>query len=199
MMLALGFLLGFVGYVPLGNINLTVVQLSLNESAKRLWGYIVFATIMEFIYCMGCLEGMEALLQRPHWVIILKWAAVFIFFVLGLLSFFHNEDGKKRPTISGFKRGIFSALVNPLQIPFWLVWGVYLTQNKWLTGDLLSIILFAIVTAFGTTTILWLYSVGGKKLVLKLKLERKIMDRFIGVLLIGLSLWQLCHLLYTSA
>ena len=196
MMLVFGFLLGFVGYVPLGNINYTVVQLSLSGPVRRLWGYILLASVMEFFYCLGCLAGMEALLQRPQWVIILKWAAVFIFFVLGLLSFFHNEDAGKKPVISWFKRGVFAAFVNPLQIPFWLVWGVYLTQNKWLTSDLLSLVLFAIVTAGGTAAILWLYAVGGKKLVLKLKLERKIMDRFIGLLLISLSLWQLFHLLH---
>ena len=130
MVFAIGFLLGFAGYIPMGNINLTVVQLSLSESVKKVWGFILFATIMEFVYCIGCLEGMEALLQRPHWVIILKWAAVFIFFILGLLSFFHHEDGENKPAVSGFKRGIFAATINPLQIPFWLVWGVYLTQNK---------------------------------------------------------------------
>ncbi|MDB5283657.1 MAG: lysine transporter LysE, partial [Bacteroidota bacterium] len=182
-MIALGFLLGFIGYIPLGNINLTVVQLSIHESVKKVWAYILLASLMEFIYCLGCLEGMEVLLQKPHWVIALKWAAVVIFFLLGVLSFFHKEDPEKKSVISGFGRGVFAAIINPLQIPFWLVWGVYLTQNKWLHGELLSLILFAFVTSLGTISILWLYAVGGKKLVLKLKLERKIMDRVIGLLL----------------
>jgi threonine/homoserine/homoserine lactone efflux protein len=194
-MIILGFVLGFMGYLPLGNINLTVVQLSLGDSAKKLWGYILFASFMEFVYCVGCLEGMEVLLGKPDWVIILKWAAVVIFTLLGLLSFFHKEDGQKF-RVSGLSRGLFAATINPLQIPFWLVWGVYMIQNKWLHNDLPSIVIFAIITATGTVAILWLYAVGGKKLVEKLKLERKVLDRIVGVLLIGLAVWQLCRLIY---
>ena len=192
--MALGFILGFVGYLPPGNINLTVVQLALSHTQKRLWAFILFATVMEFLYCLGCLTGLDLLMQQPHLVSILQWLAVFIFAILGLLSFFHNENAVKTPVLSGFGRGIFAAFINPLQIPFWLVWGVYL--NDKLRGGFLSIAVFSAITASGTTCILWLYAVGGKKLIEHLKLERKLLDRIIGLILIGLAVLQLFKLLH---
>lgn len=195
-MIMFGFILGFLGYLPLGNINLTVVRLSMDNQPKRLWTYILFASFMEFVYCVGCLEGMTFLLAKPQWVTILEWTAVGIFILLGLLSFFHSEENGKANNLGGFGRGVFAAAVNPLQIPFWLVWGVYMTQNKWLSPDIASITFFAFVTTLGTVTILWLYASGGKRVVEKLKLERRFLDKIIGVLLIGLALWQLFKLLW---
>jgi len=192
--MALGFILGFVGYLPPGNINLAVLQLALKSSKSRLWGFIVFATFMEFLYCLGCLTGLDLLMQQPHLVIVLQWLAVFIFALLGLLSFFHDEDAVNIQALSGFGRGIFAAVINPLQVPFWLVWGVYL--NDKLRGGFLSITIFAVVTSLGTTCILWGYAVGGKKLVENMKLERKMIDRIIGLLLMGLAVLQLFKLLH---
>ena len=193
---AFGFMLGFMGYLPPGNINLTVVQLALHDSKNRLWAFIIFATVMEFLYCLGCLTGLDLLLRQPHLLIVLQWAAVFLFALLGLLSFFHNEDTSKIQALSGFGRGVVTAALNPLQVPFWLIWGVYLTENKWIDGNLLSTIIFALVTSIGTTCILWIYAVGGKKLVETMKLERKLLERMIGILFIVLAFWQLFKLLH---
>jgi threonine/homoserine/homoserine lactone efflux protein len=192
--MALGFILGFVGYLPPGNINLAVVRLAISHTRGRLWGFIAFATIMEFLYCLGCLTGLDLLMQQPNLVIVLQWLAVFIFAGLGLLSIFHDEDAVKIPALSGFGRGIFAAVINPLQVPFWLVWGVYL--NDKLKGGFLSITIFAFITSIGTTCILWIYAVGGKKLIENMKLERKIIDRIIGLLLIGLAVLQLLKLFH---
>ena len=194
--LAFGFMLGFMGYVPPGNINLSVVQLALGQHRNRLWLFILLATVMEFVYCMGCLTGLDLLLSQPQLVIVLKWISVFIFAVLGLLSYFHNEENIRVQALSGFGRGVFTAIINPLQIPFWLVWGVYLTENKWIDGNLASTAIFALVTSLGTVCVLWLYAIGGKKVVETMKLERKLLDRIIGLLLISLAFWQLFKLLH---
>ena len=194
-MFVLGFALGFGGYVLLGNINLTVVQLSVENIPKRLWSYISLVAFMEFAYCTACLTGMEALLRRPEWVTRLEWLAVFVFLLLGLLSFFHREEPIKISPFSGLGRGIFAALVNPLQVPFWLGWGVYMSDNNWMKNDLLSIASFAAVTSVGTIAILWLYAIAGKKIVEKLKLERVVLDKLIGILLMALACWELYKLL----
>ncbi len=192
--MALGFILGFVGYLPPGNINLTVVQLAISHTKGKLWAFILLATVMEFLYCLGCITGLDLLMQQPNLVVVLQWSAVVIFTALGLLSFFHNEDAVKIPALSGFGRGVFATIINPLQVPFWLVWGVYLSDK--LKDGFLAITIFAIITSIGTACILWIYAVGGKKLVENMKLERKILDRIIGVLLMGLAVLQLFKLLH---
>jgi threonine/homoserine/homoserine lactone efflux protein len=196
--LALGFVLGFLGYLPLGNINLTVVQISLSGNAKTLWTYILFVAIMEFVYCVACIGAADLLMQQPDWIIRLKWLAVIIFAALGILSLLKVEDEKTSLSKAHFQKGIFVAIVNPLQVPFWLIWSVFLTQNKLLRKEGIYISLFGAVTAVGTIVVLWLYAVGGKNLVVRLGLSRTFINRFIGVVLLGLAAWQLAKLLHPA-
>jgi threonine/homoserine/homoserine lactone efflux protein len=196
--LALGFILGFLGYLPLGNINLTVVQLSLSNNARTLWTYIVFVALMEFVYCVACIGAADLLMQQPDWIIRLKWLGIVIFAVLGILSFLKTDDGKKSLVNNHFKKGIFVAIVNPFQVPFWLIWSVYLAQNKLLRKEALYIALFGVVTALGTVAVLWLYALGGKNVVERLGLSQTFINRFIGLVLLGLAAWQMAKLLHPA-
>jgi threonine/homoserine/homoserine lactone efflux protein len=194
-MIAIGFILGFVGYLPLGNINLSVVQMSVGGETRKWQLFILFAAIMEFIYCFGCLYGMDRLLQQPKLIIFLNWSAVAIFLLLGLYTFLHTFRPQKTSNSSGLRRGVMVAIFNPLQIPFWLIWGVYVFQNGWVKSEAFSIAFFSLLCSLGTIAVLWLYAVAGKKLVEKLNVNRNILNRFIGSLLIVLALFQTIKLL----
>jgi len=196
MMIAVGFLLGFLGYLPLGNINLTVVQLALDEPVKKVWVYILFVALMEFVYCVACMLGMNVLLQEPFWVFTMKCLAVIIFLGLGWHTFSRAEAESSGAGFSGIGKGIFIAVVNPLQIPFWLIWGVYVIQNKWVQNDTASIINFGVITSLGTISVLWLYAVAGKKLIEAFKVNRVWLNRFIGLLFIGLAVLQIIQLIH---
>ena len=194
--LIFGFVLGFVGYLPLGNINLTVVQMSVSGSRRSWQQFILLAAVMELIYCFVCLYGMDMLLQQPQLIVYLGWSAVVIFLVLGLYTFLHTfKESSISNTSSGIRRGIFIAIFNPLQVPFWLIWGVYVFQNNWIKSDAVSIALFSIVCSIGTVAILWLYAEAGKKFVEKLNVNRNLLNRFIGSLLILLAVYQTFKLL----
>jgi threonine/homoserine/homoserine lactone efflux protein len=193
-MILIGFIIGFLGYLPPGNINLTAVQLGLSESAKRLWAFILFAAFMEFVYCYGSLLGMNFLLQQPHWINVLKWSAVAVFLLLGGLSLLPVKEGIESK-YAGIRKGVLIAIFNPLQIPFWLVWGVYVMQNNWVEANQWSMGLFSFITATGTIAVLWMYAVAGKRLVEKLNINRALLNRIIGVLLITLAILQAIKLL----
>lgn len=194
-MLLIAFALGFIGYLPLGNINMTVVQLSVSDTRKRWLTFIGFASLMEFVYCFLCLTGLDLLLQQAELVKFLSWLGVALFVVLGLLGLFYKEPDTTVKT-SDFRRGILIAIFNPLQIPFWLVWGVYLMQNHILKSEILTIALFSLVCTIGTILILYLYAIAGKKIVERLRVNRIWLNRFIGALLLvlaALQSWKLLH------
>ena len=192
MLFIVAFALGFVGYLPLGNINLTVVQMSVGEEKRKWQAFILFAAIMEFIYCFGCISGMLRLLAQPQLVIYLSWSSVAIFFLLGVFSFLHTQGSTLS---SGVKRGILIAVFNPLQVPFWMVWGVYVMQNGWVKSELGSIALFSLICAIGTVAVLYMYAVAGKKIVEKLNVNQTLLNRFIGSFLIFLAIYQAVKLL----
>ena len=193
-MVLVAFALGFAGYLPLGNINTTVVQLRLTNKRQHWQGFILFAAFMEFVYCFGSLYGIEQLRQQSQLLHLLNWSAVFLFLLLGLLSFFHSNPSPDN-TSAGIKKGILIAIFNPLQIPFWMVWGVYVMQNGWVNGSLSSILLFSTVCTVGTVAVLYLYAVAGKWMIEKLNLNQQNLNRFIGVLFIALAVYQLIKLM----
>ncbi len=194
MMLLVAFALGFVGYMPLGNINLTVVQLTINDTRRRWLTFIAFAAFMEFVYCFACLMTLNFLLQQDALVKFLSWLGVLLFVILGVLALLYKETDSPIKT-NDFKRGVLIALFNPLQIPFWLVWGVYLMRNHILIPETWLIAVFSLVCTIGTVLILYLYAIAGKKIVEKLRVNRIWMNRFIGVLLIVLAILQTVKLL----
>ena len=116
MMLVIAFFLGFVGYLPPGNINLTVVQMSLSQAKIRWQLFILFAAVMEFIYCFASLMGLELLLKQTQFVIFLSWSSVVIFLALGIASFWQSSRPETQQGNNDLKRGILVAILNPLQI-----------------------------------------------------------------------------------
>lgn len=196
-MIFIGFILGFIGYLPVGNINLTVVQLSVNDKHQRVWLFILFAALMEFLYCFFCLCGLERLLREPDLILVLDWAGVAIFLALGLFSWLQkvNADADQQFS-SGIKRGVLIAIFNPLQIPFWLVWGIYVMDKGWVKKEIFSMVVFSLLCSIGTIAVLWLYSYAGKKLVARLNLNALFLNRIIGGLLILLAVLQTAKLLF---
>ncbi|MFM2306664.1 MAG: hypothetical protein RLZZ367_1333 [Bacteroidota bacterium] len=194
MLYLFAFVLGFVGYLPPGNINLTVVQLRVSEHRTSWWWFILFAAAMEFVYCFGCMWGIQMLLKQQQLSHILNWSAVAIFLALGLFSILHNSTDNNSTSVE-IKRGILVAIINPLQIPFWMVWGVYAMKDGWLGNDALSIVLFSIACAIGTIAVLTMYAEVGRKLVEKLNLNKVLLNRIIGVLFISLAVYQTVKIL----
>ena len=198
MLFIVAFALGFVGYLPLGNINLTVVQMSVSEEKRKWQTFILFAALMEFIYCFGSLSGMNMLRKDEQLLFALNWSGVVIFFVLGILSLLQKEkpERKKELFSADIKRGVLIAIFNPLQIPFWMIWGVYVMENGWVKSTYNSIAVFSFVCALGTIAVLYMYAVAGKKIVERLNVNRTLLNRFIGVLLLVLALYQMVKFLH---
>jgi threonine/homoserine/homoserine lactone efflux protein len=195
-MIAVGFVLGFVGYLPLGNINLSVVQMSVSGEQRKWQLFILFAALMEFVYCFGCLYGMDQLLRQPKLIVFLNWSAVVIFLLLGFYTLLHTFRAQNvSVSSSGLRKGVMVAIFNPLQVPFWLIWGVYVFQNGWVKSEAVSIAIFSFLCSLGTIAVLWMYAIAGKKLVEKLNVNRNILNRFIGILLIVLAVFQTFKLL----
>ncbi|MFN8287364.1 MAG: LysE family transporter [Chitinophagales bacterium] len=195
-MILVGFLLGFLGYLPLGNINLAVVQVAVSESRRTLWSFILFVAFMEFVYCFACMMGMNYLVEQKELMTGLKWISVALFIALGLLTIFQKQGNEKGTVSPGMAKGIFVAIFNPLQLPFWLIWGMMVLKNKWVANETASIAIFSLLCAFGTIAVLVMYAEGGKKLVEKLKLNQNVINRSIGIFLIGLAVYQAISIVY---
>ncbi|MFN8297533.1 MAG: LysE family transporter [Chitinophagales bacterium] len=196
-MILIGFLLGFIGYLPPGNINLTVVQVALNSKRQTLWSFILFVALMEMIYCLACLSGLNYLLQQTHLLRILSWISVGLFLLLAAWILLQRERPADDKSVNhSLLRGILIAIFNPLQIPFWLAWGVYGFKNGWIEKSVADLALFSMLSAIGTMVVLWMYASAGLQLVASLNLRQLWLNRFIAGVLLLIATYQMAKLLF---
>lgn len=196
--IVIGLAIGFIGYLPLGNINLTVVQMALNRPIAHVIRFIILVAFFEFVYCYLCMKGMSWLVTQQDLILFLKWATVVVFSLLGVLALyqgFKQRNGHLVSTEHVMRKGILIAILNPFQIPFWIVWGLYLLQDNLINKNEPYLFIFALFTSFGTIAVLTLYGYLGKYLVERLKINQSALNLFIGVLLIVLAIIQAVKLL----
>src|SRR5665213_2532322 len=113
-MIFIGFLIGFMGYLPPGNINLTVVQMSIGRPKVHVWYFLLLAAFMEFVYCFGSMVGMKFLLAQPNLITSLRWSSVVVFAILGTLTFFHKAKEPGKRSFGSLRKGIIIAILNPM-------------------------------------------------------------------------------------
>ncbi len=134
-LLFIAFVFSFVGSIPPGTINLSVMQLSLKGRKSAAFRFALAAALVEYPYAYIALkfEGFlsDASLIQKNFEIL----GVVVMITLGLLSLWNNWKPGARPIgfmDSGFRRGVIISLLNPLAIPFWIGVTAYLRFQGWI-------------------------------------------------------------------
>jgi threonine/homoserine/homoserine lactone efflux protein len=164
-MLLLNFLIGvvvnFIGYVPLGNVNLTVVQLSINRGSQAAMYFITSFSIIEFFFTYTIMYFADWFASQKQMLYWLDWILIVIFLVLGISSWFNNQKQMREADYSlteSVRYGIILGIVNPMQIPFWMIGGTYLISKGWVETGHGALAIFSLGSALGSFICLWGFS-----------------------------------------
>lgn len=132
-----GFLVSFLGQLPLGNMSFTATQVGLQESISKAWQFAIGVAVVEMVYLRFALTGMDWVVQHRMVYLGLGWLTVGLFLVLGIMAIF---SAKKQQTeskalvlnnkLNRFVLGLTMSALNPVQIPFWVLWTSLLIQTK---------------------------------------------------------------------
>ncbi len=201
--LFLGFLVSFLGQLPLGNMSFTSTQICIQEGAKKAWQFAIGVAIVEMIYLRFALTGMDWIVRHRIWFLTLGWITVVMFFVLGFLAFrmAKKQSGEKKALLlknklNRFVLGLMMSALNPVQIPFWFLWTSTFIQTKVLPVNEVSFNLFTGGAGAGTLSGLAVYIHGGNWLVSKMKTSNKTLNKVMGVIFMITALIQLWRMLY---
>ena len=201
--LLLGFIISFLGQLPLGNMNLTATQLSVQENLRNAWKYGLGIVLVEIIYLRLALTGMDWVVEHKQLFAIMGWLAVIVFIALGVLAFVmarKQASTKKGLLLNNkmdrFLLGVVVSGVNPAQIPFWFLWSTQLLDSKLLMPTTGQFNLFIAGAGLGSLAGLALYIHGGKWLITKLKTSNKGLNIFMGIVFILAGLFQLYNMLF---
>jgi len=198
-----GWLVSFLGQLPLGTMSITSTQIAVQESFRNAWKYSFGVAIVEIIYLRLTLSGVDWILQHKLLFIILGWTTVVLFLVLGIVSFvtaFKQHTEKKavllENNISRFLLGLSMSALNPAQIRFWFIWSSYLLNNGSLPSDVFSFNVFTIGCGTGTIAGLALYMYGGNWVIKKMNAGTRILNIIMGGVFIIAALAQLYRMLW---
>lgn len=199
----IGALISFLGQLPLGNMNLTATQISVQENFKSAWKYGIGIVIVEITYLRLALTGMDWVVEHKQLFAIMGWVTVVMFVGLGIMSFIiarKQTSAKKGLLLNNkmdrFLLGVVVSGINPAQIPFWFLWSTQLINSKALEPTTSQFNLFTAGAGLGSLAGLAVYIHGGKWIIEKLKTSNKKLNIFMGIVFILAGLFQLYNMLF---
>jgi len=195
----IGFMVSFLGSLPLGTVNLAVIQTTVSINFRAGFYLALGATMIELIYSAIAIKFIAFLLQNPTVEIFIQLFCVPAFIILGFV-YLRKEDNVEGEEIKIVKRsqsflnGLFIGLINPLQIPFWIAYGSYLISEHYIDNDDFLLNVFIIGICSGTIVVLTLIALLSKKIISKINIQTRLINKSIGIVLFAIAIYQIVKL-----
>lgn len=186
------FFFSFIGSVPPGTLNLSVLQLGLERKINLAWRFALAAALIEYLYAWLALEFENRLTSLITENFKLITGVVMI--GLGLFSLKSAKKTSKlyqRFSNSGFRRGILLGILNPMALPFWVAVTAYAKSQQWI--DLTTTVekhSYVFGVSIGTLTLLVLLAYLARYLVSQFR-ENAILKKIPGYVLLALGVYAL--------
>jgi hypothetical protein len=190
----IGILVGFYGYLFPGNINLMVVHLYTSKQYRLLWLMLLLIVLFESLYCGISLYFLGGLHSNTKWYTIIEIVSFILILIMGLWMIFENKKDTKTTQQNTVYRGVFSIIIHPQQIPFWIVAGVLLNGLIQFDMKLSSLLPFILCNAIGTLLVMVSYMFLGNKLIRYFKLNLAQINKVMGSFYVLLALYHLVKL-----
>ena len=201
-MLFLTFLIGlianFIGYIPPGNINLSLIQITINRGMKQALLFIASFSCVEFFFTYFIMHAAKWLSAQGKLGTIIDWVMVALFGVMGIVTWINR---KKAPETAyseheSIKYGIMLGFLNPMQIPFWMITGTYIITHEWINTRMLSLVIFSIGAAAGAFLCLFLYARFAKYIQSKFALSTTFINTSIAILFFAFAGYHIVKQVY---
>lgn len=133
----LAFAFSFIGTIPPGTLNLTVLQLGLENKIKSALQFSIGAAIVEYPYCWIAIRFEEYITSSPAVVNNFERIGAVVMLTLGFLNLLSLRKPATTSARSGggFAKGLVLGILNPLAMPYWVGITAYLKSQGWLVLD----------------------------------------------------------------
>ena len=134
-----GFLVSFLGSIPLGYLNLVGLEIYTKSGLHDLVFFLFGVVLVETFVIYFTLLFAKQLTNNKKLMKIIDFFAVGFMFVLAFVFYFNfNQEIKSNEILrdyliySPFVIGIILNCFNFLQLPFWASWNLYLLNGKYI-------------------------------------------------------------------
>jgi threonine/homoserine/homoserine lactone efflux protein len=195
---ALGLILNAIGYIPPGNINLTLVQITINRGIKQALYFIAAFGFVEVIFTLLMMRFVQWLSLTIELDNIIDVVMIFLFLVLGAYTWKSRKEMPKADYShkDSIKLGALLGALNPMQVPYWLFVGTYLISHEWIDIGYLSLTVFSIGSGIGAAVTLYGFARFATYIKEKFDLSSYIVNKSIAILFFCLSAFHICKVIY---
>lgn len=196
--LFLGIIVNMLGYIPPGNINLTVVQITITRGIRQALYFITAFSVVEVLFTFGVMRFVQWLSSEINLENTIDVVMVLMFGVLGVLTW---KSRKEMPKADYSKKdsiryGLLLGVINPMQIPYWLFIGTYLISHEWIDIGYLSLSVFSIGSGIGAALALYGFARFAQYIQEKFALSSYIISKSIALLFFALSTYHVGKITY---
>lgn len=187
-----GTLFSFLGSIPPGTLNLSVLQLGLENKVKTALRFALAVSLVEYPYTWIGVQFQYWITSSPVVIENFQLITAIVMVAIGLLNLWSAE----KPTTfsvkfndSGFRRGLVLSVLNPMAIPFWIAITAYLKAVGWI--DLSTswrLHAYILGTSVGAMILLTLFALLANKLAVYVK-NNRIVKRVPGITLLILGIY----------
>lgn len=200
----IGIVLNAMGYIPPGNINLTVAQLTINKGMRQALYFILSFSCVEVFFTFGMMRfarwissdvNLDSNISEVRVGTYVDAFMIMLFIVMGTITWINRKKIPKTKAEDNRSRkgslfyGMLLGIINPVQIPFWLFFGNYVILHDWIQTNYLSLIIFSVGSGLGSAIALYGYAHFAKYIQEKFALSSHIINRSIALFLYALALY----------
>jgi threonine/homoserine/homoserine lactone efflux protein len=194
-----GFAMSFVGSIPPGTLNLTVLQLGLEHKMKIAMRFAVAAALVEYPYAWIAIRFQDLILRSPGMLANIEIISALLLIILGvtnLIAAGKSAQVLSRISNSGFRRGVVLSILNPMALPFWIGVTAYLkSMNVIFLGSEVEVHSYLLGITLGAFVLLLVVAYSAKKMERVFR-GNSIVKRIPGITLLSLGLYGLLDFLF---
>lgn len=191
--------MAFIASIPVGPVNLAVVQVSLRSGKTAGLWIAAGSAIAELGYAMLAVWGVNLFLTNPKIMLAIQMISIPVLLILGFKNIMNppadqQETDNTQKNKGTFFLGFSLTILNPLLLPFWLFMCAWIRgvnfNNIALLHSTTDSIAFAFGVATGSFLLLFLVAFlsAGKEMSFETK---KTVYKILGWLFISISMYQI--------
>ncbi|HSZ85453.1 MAG TPA: LysE family transporter [Puia sp.] len=189
-------LISFLGSLPIGTLNVTVTSLTINKGILEAVEFASGAILVEVILvrvAVVALKKLEDLKYLYRFFSVLTCVILFSFAIIILHDAYKMRKFEtalhfitQQPLLSG----LFLSIINPLHLPFWIVWTAFLKSKKIFYDSNAYYNIYIVGIGLGTSLAFFVYGIFGNITIDLLKENQVALNWVIGFALLTTGLMQ---------
>jgi threonine/homoserine/homoserine lactone efflux protein len=195
-----GAVISFLGSLPLGILNVTATQLSVENGVYAAFSFAVGAMIVELIYVFITLRAMDWISKRIKLFRLFEWVTTALILALAINSLNAAINMQKISSIvsaeatHAFFSGMLLSALNPLHLIFWFGWSTILIEKKILQTKKSDYNSYTAGIGLGTIAGFGVFIYGGSYIIHQLLFNQTLINWIIGIILLITALIQVCKI-----